>query len=203
MVCVFGIAGIDAMVTQQANASIYADIRKIPSKKVALLLGTAKYVAKGRKNYFYTYRIRAATALFKAGKVKSILVSGDNGTRYYDETTTMQKDLIRAGVPSKHIMLDRAGFRTFDSIVRAEEIFGVEDYIIISQRFHLERALFVAKNKGQKAIGFAAKDIQGTRAAYKMKLREYLARTRAFLDIHFSYVKPIFDQKKEKMAFGL
>jgi len=200
VVCVFAVAGINAMVAQQASASIYTDIRKLPFKKTALLLGTAKYIAKGQKNYFYTYRIRAAVALFKAGKVKDILVSGDNGTKYYDETTTMQKDLIHAGVPSRHIMLDNAGFRTFDSIARAKEVFGVEDYVIISQRFHLERALFIAKKKGQKAIGFAAKDIQGTKAAYRMKFREYLARTKAFLDIYLLSIKPMPDTKKEKIV---
>lgn len=198
VVCVFAVVVINAIVTQQASTSIYTDIRKLPSKKTALLLGTAKYIAKGKKNYFYTYRIRAAAALFKAGKVKDILVSGDNSTQYYDETTTMQKDLIRAGVPSKHIMLDNAGLRTFDSMARTKEVFGVEDYVIVSQRFHLERALFIAKKKGQKAIGFTAKDSEGTKAAYRMKLREYLARTKAFLDIYLLHTKPMPDTKKEK-----
>ena len=96
----------------------------------------------------------------------------------------MQKDLIDAGVPEKHIVVDNAGFRTFDSITRAKEVFKTEDYIIVSQKFHLERALFIARKKKQKAIGFAAKDIEGTKAAYKMRLREYLARTKAFLDIY-------------------
>ncbi len=179
-----GIISIDMTMTQQTSAFVYTDLRKLPSKKTALLLGTTKSIAKDKKNYFYIYRIRAAAALFKAGKVKTILVSGDNGSQHSNETAAMQKDLIDAGVPEKHIVVDNAGFRTFDSITRAKEVFKTEDYIIVSQKFHLERALFIARKKKQKAIGFAAKDIEGTKAAYKMRLREYLARTKAFLDIY-------------------
>ncbi|MEA1953881.1 MAG: ElyC/SanA/YdcF family protein [Campylobacterota bacterium] len=192
---------IDMYIVKQAKSRLYASVQKTPAKKVALLLGTAKYIAKGKKNYFYLYRIRAAVALFKAGKVKAIVVSGDNGTKYYDETTTMQKDLIKAGVPSRYISLDYAGFRTLDSVVRAEAIFDLKDYIIISQKFHLERALFIAKAKGQKVIGFMAKDIAGTKAAYRMKAREYLARTKAFLDVYILHTEPKFYGKKEKVNY--
>ncbi len=166
-----------------------------------MVLGTAKYRVGGGKNYFYTYRIRAAAALFKARKVKAIVVSGDSSTKHYDETNKMMKDLIKAGVPSKYISLDPLGVRTLDSIVRAEAIFDLKDYIIVSQRFHLERALFIAKTKGQKAIGFMAKDIPGTAAAYKMKAREYLARAKAFLDVYILHTKPKFDGKKEKVNY--
>jgi SanA protein len=83
-------------------------------------------------------------------------------------------------------------------VVRAEAIFDLKDYIIVSQKFHLERALFLAKAKGQKAIGFAAKDIPGTAAAYRMKAREYLARAKAFLDVYILHTTPQFDEKKRK-----
>lgn len=180
---------------------IYTNTKEIPPKKAALLLGTAKYVAKGRINYFYKYRIEAAVALWKSGKVKAIVVSGDNGTKYYDETTTMYKDLIKAGVPARYITKDYAGFRTLDSVLRAEAIFDLKDYIIISQKFHLERALFIARSKGQKAIGFMAKDLQGTRAALRMKAREYLARAKAFLDVYVLNTEPKFYGKKEKVHY--
>jgi len=192
---------LDRYISYTSDSSIYAEIKDLPQKKAALLLGTAKYVAKGKKNYFYVYRIRAAVALWKAGKVKAILVSGDNETKYYNETARMQKDLIRAGVPKEYISLDYAGFRTLDSIVRAEAIFDLEDYIIVSQQFHLERALFIAKAKGQKVIGFAAKDIAGTKAANKMIEREYLARIKAFLDVYILKTEPKFYGKKEKVNY--
>ncbi len=153
------------------ESSIYLDIKKVPSKKAALVLGTAKYIAKGKQNYFYTYRIKAAVKLWKAKKIDAIVVSGDKST-YYDEVTSMYKDLIKAGVPALNITRDFAGFRTFDSIVRAKEVFALDDYIIVSQKFHLKRALYIAHEKGQKAIGFAAKDIKGTKAAKKCKIEK-------------------------------
>ena len=192
---------LDRYISYTSDRSIYTEIKELPQKKAALLLGTAKYVAKGKKNYFYVYRIRAAVALWKAGKVKAIVVSGDNETKYYNETARMQKDLIKAGVPKKYIALDYAGFRTLDSVVRAEAVFDLEDYIIVSQKFHLERALFIAKAKGQKVIGFAAKDIAGTKAANKMMAREYLARIKAFLDVYLLHTEPKFYGKKEKVNY--
>ncbi|MCD6211727.1 MAG: YdcF family protein [Sulfurovum sp.] len=192
---------LDRYISYTSDRSIYTEIKELPQKKAALLLGTAKYVAKGKKNYFYVYRIRAAVALWKAGKVKAIVVSGDNETKYYNETARMQKDLIKAGVPKKYIALDYAGFRTLDSVVRAEAVFDLEDYIIVSQKFHLERALFIAKAKGQKVIGFAAKDIAGTKAANKMIAREFLARVKAFLDVYILGTEPKFYGKKEKVNY--
>jgi len=201
LLTVTGLIGIDMYIANQAAPNLYNDIKKIPSKKAALVLGTAKYMIGGGKNYFYTYRIRAAVNLFKEGKVKAIVVSGDNSTKYYNETSKMQKDLIKAGIPSRYITLDPLGVRTLDSVVRAEAIFDLKDYIIVSQKFHLERALFIAKAKGQKVIGFMAKDIPGTKAAYRMKAREYLARAKAFLDVYILQTTPKFDGKKEKVNY--
>ena len=201
IVIIVALIFIDIYISKQAEPDIYSTIKNVPAKKAALVLGTAKYIAKGKKNYFYMYRIRAAAQLFKSGKVKAIVVSGDNSTKYYDETTRMQKDLIKAGIPSRYITLDYAGFRTLDSVVRAEAIFDLKDYIIVSQKFHLERALFIAKTKGQKVIGFMAKDIPGTAAAYRMKAREYLARAKAFLDVYILYTEPKFYGKKEKVNY--
>jgi len=192
---------INYTVRSTTKELIYTSAKKIPSKRAALLLGTAKYIANGRKNYFYVYRIRAAIALWKTHKIKAIIVSGDNGTKYYDESTAMYEDLIKAGIPARYIIRDYAGFRTLDSVVRAEAIFDLKDYIIISQRFHLERALFIARAKGQNAIGFIAKDLPHTDAALRMKLREYLARTKAFLDLYVLGTDPKFYGKKEKVRY--
>ena len=192
---------LDKYMDYAAQERIYTNIEKVPHKKAALLLGTAKYVARGKKNYFYVYRIRAAAALWKAGKVDAIVVSGDNATQYYNEIRRMENDLVKAGVPKKYIAADHAGFRTLDSIVRAEAVFDLKDYIIISQKFHLERALFIAKAKGQDVIGFAAKDKEGTKAARKMAYREYLARVKAFLDVYILQTEPRFYGKKVKVNY--
>ena len=188
-------------ISKDASAYIYSDVSKIPPKKALLLLGTSKYVKKGHINYFYKYRIESAVRLFKSGKVKAIVVSGDNGGKYYDEPTTMHNDLVAHGIPSKYITLDYAGFRTLDSIVRAEAIFDLHDYIIVSQRFHLERAIYIAHAKGQKVIGYVAKDFKNTVWAKRMQHRELLARAKAFLDLHVLGKEPKFYGKKEHVTY--
>ena len=201
VITVIGLIAINISIARQSAPHLYNDIKKVPAKKAALVLGTSKYMIGGGKNYFYTYRIRAVAELFRAGKVKAIVVSGDNSTKYYNETSKMKKDLVKAGVPSRYITLDPLGVRTLDSVVRAEAIFDLKDYIIVSQKFHLERALFIAKAKGQKVIGFIAKDIPGTMTAYRMKAREYLAGAKAFLDVYILHTTPKFDGKKEKVNY--
>ncbi|RUM75694.1 MAG: vancomycin resistance protein [Sulfurovum sp.] len=185
---------------KEASTLIYSDIEKVPSKKAVLVLGTSKYLRGGQTNYFYTYRIDATVKLFKAGKVKAIVVSGDNGKENYDEPTTMRDDLVARGIPSRYITIDYAGFRTLDSIVRAEAIFDLKDYIIVSQKFHLERAIYLAHAKGQKVIGFVAKDFKNTVWAKRMEHRELLARAKAVLDIYMG-VEPKFYGKKVKVIY--
>jgi len=188
-------------ITKESAQFIYSDINKIPNKKALLLLGTAKYLSGNRINYFYKYRIDATVRLFEAGKVKAIIVSGDNGNEYYDEPTTMHDDLVARGVPSQYISIDYAGFRTLDSIVRAKAIFDLDDYIIVSQQFHLERAIYIAHAKGQKVIGFVAKDFKNTIWAKRMEHRELLARFKAFLDIYILGTEPKFYGEKVKVNY--
>jgi len=175
-----------------AKPYLYTNVEKIPPKRVALVLGCSKYLGGHRLNYFYKYRIESAVKLFKRGKVKAIVVSGDNGNKAYDEPTQMRDDLVKSGIPSRYIQLDYAGFRTLDSIVRAKAIFDLEDYIIVSQRFHLERAIYIAHVKGQKVLGFVAKDFEGTVWNKRMRRRELLARAKAWLDVQVLGVEPKF-----------
>lgn len=178
------------MVSYQAKGKIYTSASKIPKNKVGLLLGTAKFLSNGNINLYYTYRINAAVALYKANKIEYILVSGDNGRKTYDEPTTFKEDLIAKGIPEDKIFLDYAGFRTLDSVIRAKEIFGQDSITIISQEFHNERAIYLAKHNNIKAIAFNAKDVQG-RYGLKVQLREYLARAKASIDVLFN-VSPKF-----------
>ena len=99
----------------------------------------------GNNNLYFDYRILAAVELYKAGKIKYILISGDNRKKDYNEPEEMKKALIQKGVPAKFIYLDYAGFRTLDSVVRAKEVFGQNQLTIISQRFHNERAIYLAE----------------------------------------------------------
>ena len=185
---------------KEASALIYHDINKIPAKKAALVLGTSKYLRGGQINYYYKYRIDSAVKLFNTGKVRAIVVSGDNGSKNYDEPTTMHDDLVARGIPSRYITIDYAGFRTLDSVVRAKVIFSLEDYIIVSQQFHLERAIYLAHAKGQTVTGFVAKDFKNTIRAKRMQHRELLARAKAFIDVHMG-VEPKFYGKKVEVQY--
>ena len=164
---------------------IFDDVSTISKNKVGLILGTGKYTADGNVNLFFKYRIDAAVKLFKAGKIKYILVSGDNSQKDYNEPSDFKNDLIKEGIPEDKIFLDYAGFRTLDSVVRAKEIFGQTSITIISQKFHNQRAIYIANHFDINAVGFNAKD------AYTSHFREYLARPKASLDLIFN-VQPKF-----------
>jgi SanA protein len=160
---------------------LYNDTQAIPFNKVGLLLGTGKFLQNGTVNPYYLYRIQAATALYKAGKIKYIVVSGDNSRNNYNEPALMRTDLIQQGIDSTHIYADYAGFRTFDSVVRLKEIFGQSSATIISQPFHNERAVYIASREGMATIGFNARDVD-VRSGLRTQIREKLARTKVFVD---------------------
>ena len=177
-------------VESKTDNLVYSDVQKIPHRKVGLLLGTSKLLVNGWENLYFKYRIDAATSLFKAGKIDFILISGDNGTKEYNEPEDMRQALIENGIPSDRIFLDYAGFRTFDSIFRADKIFGQKKFTIISQDFHTRRAIYIARHLGLDAIGFNAQDVSRN-FGFKTQLREKFARTNMFLDFIFS-AKPKF-----------
>jgi len=133
------ILSTDYYVKSSVQNKLYKNIKDIPYNKVGLVLGTVKTLSNGNINRYYQYRINAAAALFKAGKIKFVLVSGDNSRAEYDEPTDMKEDLIKKGVPENRIFSDYAGFRTLDSVVRSKAIFGQQNITIISQKFHNER----------------------------------------------------------------
>ncbi len=172
----------NATIHLSTKGKTYDKIEDIPTNKVGIVLGTAKMLVEGGSNPYYAHRINAAIALYKAGKIRFILVSGDNGSIYYNEPNTIKKDLIKGGIPAKKIFLDYAGFRTLDSMVRAKYIFGLENVTVISQEFHNERAIYLAEKKRLNAIGFNAKGLSG-KEAIKIQIREYFARVKVFIDL--------------------
>ncbi|EDP98526.1 putative transport-related membrane protein [Kordia algicida OT-1] len=182
LVFIIGIIACNTYVELISNGKTFNKVAEIPSNKVGLLLGTGKYLKNGKVNLFYSYRINATVKLYKSGKIKYILVSGDNGSKTYDEPTTFKEDLIAAGIPENKIILDYAGFRTLDSVVRSKEIFQQENITIISQQFHNERAIAIANAKGINAVGFNAKNVGG-RSGFKIKVREVLARVAMCIDL--------------------
>ncbi len=168
-------------ISWMAAPRCFADADAVPRRKVGVVLGTSKYVAPGRENHHYRNRMDAAAKLFKAGRVEYLIVSGDQ-SKNYDEPATMRDDLVRRGVPLDRIYLDRSGVRTLDSIVRAGEIYGQREFTVISQRFHNERAIFIASRRGLDVVGYDAPDVgfvHGVRAS----IRERFARLIAVLDV--------------------
>lgn len=180
---------INHSVNKSADGKIYTDINKIPSKEVAVVLGTSRWLTNGYENNYFTYRINAAANLYLQGKVKKILVSGDNGQTSYNEPYEMFDALVDKGVNPNDIVLDYAGFRTFDSMVRANKVFGLNNFIVVSQDWHCERAIYIGQAKNITMIGFAAKD---PNISTKTQLREYPARVSAFLDCYIMKTNPKF-----------
>ncbi len=198
MVIIFflGLFLCNAIIDSNAEGKTYSNLEEIPQNRVGLVLGTSKRIRSGHPNPYYSFRIEATVKLYEAGKIDYILVSGDNGSIYYNEPNTIKKDLMQYGIPKEKIYLDYAGFRTLDSMVRAKEIFGLNQVTIISQKFHNERAIYLAETKGLKAIGFNATDISGSEG-YKVQLREYFARVKVFLDLLMNTQPRFYGEKVE------
>jgi len=174
----------------------YWNLQEIPKNKVGLVLGTSNRLVGGGSNPYYTNRIKATMELYKAGKIDYVLVSGDNGTQYYNEPTVFKKDLVLGGIPGEKIFLDYAGFRTLDSMVRAKVIFGLDSVTVISQKFHNQRAIYIAEQKGLYAIGYNAEDLS-IKHGLKIQIREYFARVKVFIDLVLNTQPKFFGDKIE------
>mgnify|MGYP001827927377 len=179
-----------------ARGKTFTDPALTPKNKVGLVLGTSRMLVEGGINPYYQHRIDAAITLYKAGKIEYILVSGDNGSIYYNEPTTIKKDLVKGGIPQEKIFLDYAGFRTLDSMVRAKFIFGLDSVTVISQQFHNERAIYLARKKGLNAIGYNARGISG-KQGIKVQFREYFARVKVFIDLLLNTQPRFYGEKIE------
>ncbi|MGC8823372.1 MAG: SanA/YdcF family protein [Bacteroidales bacterium] len=161
---------------------IYDNLHRVPANKVAIVLGTSKYTKDKAPNPYFYKRIAAAEMLYRAGKVRYLIVSGDNRHRSYNEPMMMKRELNRRGIPDSVIFLDYAGLRTFDSVIRGYRIFGQRSYIIVSQRFQIERAVYIAHQFGIGAIGFEADDVDEP-PHILMLIREHFARILMYWDI--------------------
>ena len=159
-----------------AEAFASSDVAKVPAADVALVLGTAPIGPEGGPNRYFVYRLDAAAALWKAGKVKYFIVSGSG-----DEPAAMRAGLIERGVPPQAIYRDDAGYRTWDSVLRARDVYGQKRMVIVSQRFHLDRALFIARQQGLDAWGLEARDVDTPYSIFT-ELRRYPSALRAYYD---------------------
>lgn len=169
-------------VRHTAKAFIYQNIDSIPQNKAGLLLGTSKLLRSGLPNQYFQNRIQATVDLYKAGKIEVVVISGDNSRKGYNEPEDMKSELMLRGIPEDKIYLDYAGFRTLDSVVRMEKIFEQKSFTIISQKFHNQRAIYIAYAKGLQAVGYNAEDVNAY-SGFKTQLREKFARVKLFLDL--------------------
>jgi SanA protein len=206
----FGLAGICLMVlagammawanhvaVEAGEGRLFDEAAEVPEMPVALVFGCNRLVG-DRPNLYFKYRIEAAVALWEAGKVRCFLVSGDNHVKGYNEPEDMKTALVEAGVPAEKVACDYAGLRTLDSVVRAKEIFGVDRVIFVSQRFHNERAVYLADANGLTARGLNARDVSGA-AGRKTNYREWLARVKMWLDVKVLGTEPRFLGRQEKL----
>lgn len=178
---------------------LYTDATKLPDeaeKRVALVLGCSEKI-NGRPNLYFKYRITAAYELWEAGKVRGLIVSGDNSRDDYNEPEDMKRALVELGVPADKIVCDYAGLRTMDSVVRVDQIFGVKRIILVSQKFHNERAAYIAQCRDIDVLGLNAQDVKGR----EMSRREYLARIRMYVDEIILKTKSKHLGDKETLTF--
>ena len=188
---VMGILLCNLAVTSSVASKLYNDLNGIPENRVGLVLGTSKYLRDGSENLFFTYRLEAAAELYLMAKIDHIIVSGDNRMENYNEPREMKRVLVKLGVPAEKVHFDFAGFRTLDSVIRCKEVFGQNKFTIISQQFHNERALFIARKRGIDAIAFNAQDV-GLQAGLKTNMREILARVKVVFDLYIFNTQPKF-----------
>lgn len=184
----------DFTIDSETEDQVTSNLNYLPAEKTGLLLGTSRTLSNGNPNPYFFNRIKAASDLYHSGKIKNIIASGDNSQENYNEPEDMKNELIKLGIPAEKIYEDFAGFRTLDSVVRAKEIFGQQSIIIISQRFHNERAVYLAQKKGIEAFGYNAEDVSKD-AGVKTNIREYFARVKVFWDFMFG-VEPKFGGQK-------
>jgi len=181
----------NAIVKRSAKHLLYDDVQEIPYRKVGLVLGTSPLAKSGRENLYYRYRLQAVADLYFAGKISYILISGDNHIKGYNEPEWMRDELVELGIPSSVIYLDYAGFRTYDSMIRAKKVFDLSSVTVISQYWHNERAVYIANRTGLDAIAYNAKDLRTKRNYLKNHSRELLAKVKVVLDFAF-HKKPRF-----------
>ncbi|MBP5584724.1 MAG: YdcF family protein [Lentisphaeria bacterium] len=193
VLCALILFAADRRVEHYAAGRVYSDVEDVPAREYGLVPGTSRLVHGKHLNTYFSTRIRAALELYRAGKIRKIIVSGDNGRTDYNETGDMARELITQGVAPEDVLSDYAGFRTLDSVVRARNLFGASEITVITQRFHCERAIYLAARHGIDAVGFEADEVAPRSVRIRLTVREAFARVLAVLDAEVLKTKPHFE----------
>jgi SanA protein len=178
----FIIIASNLVIVLVSNKYLYGDIHDLQAGKTAVVLGTSRYVKGGAPNPWFHYRMSAAAELYHSGKIEYLILSGDNRSRFYNEPEQMRRELRKFDIPDNAMYLDYAGLRTLDSMVRSKEIFGQDTIIVVSQKFHNQRAVFLARLHGIHATAYNAKS-PDARQGIRTHTREVFARVKVFIDI--------------------
>ena len=187
VVCLALMLICNQVVVNNAEGKVFSEIESIKYNKVGLLLGTTPQARITKvKNYFFIYRLDAAEQLYRARKIEKILISGDeHSLDGINEPECMRDSLVARGIPAEDIYLDGKGYRTINSVINANKVFGLKSFTIISQEFHNERALYQAEHLGldvENLQAFNAK-MPTSRRAYLTSIREYFSRVKMFIDL--------------------
>ena len=177
--------------------SIFFEKYNVTARDLEAYLSEALSRGGDYADLFFEYRIKMAGTLYQAGKVKHLIVSGDNRTRFYNEPLEMKKALVKVGVPDSVITLDYAGLRTLDTIVRCKEVFGQTTITIVTQPFHCYRALFISESYDMNAVAVMAQEPILESNVY---FREYFARAKAVLDLYILKTAPTHLGEKEHLS---
>jgi len=178
---IFAILGIEAIFQRQTAEHIYTNMSNVPPAKTVIILGASVH-ADGKLSPILQDRVDTAIRLYKNNKVNNFLVTGDHRSDDYNEVAAMVGYLEENGIEKSLIISDHAGLDTYDSMYRAGKLFEVENAIVVTQKFHLPRTLFIAKNLGLNYKGFAA-DQRAYQTEYRLKQREKLANLKALWEV--------------------
>lgn len=176
---------------------LYTSSALLPKNDVGIVLGTSSYTSQGAPNPQFQGRVLAAIELYKAGKIKHIIVSGANPDSTYNEPRRMWQELTKAGIPAKDITMDFAGLRTLDSMARAQRVFGLQRVTVITQRYHAYRAVFLGKKFGIRVAAYVAPFGVGRDYGRRNPAREIFARAWAVLDVVVLRTQPKFLGRRE------
>lgn len=187
-------------VIMSTSHRVFSELENVPSTETALVLGTSKKFANGEPNAYFEHRMDAAATLFKEGIIQHLLLSGDNRTPYYNEPADMQAALEERGIPESAFSSDKAGLRTLDSVVRSNEVFGSEEILVVTQRFHAYRAVFIGQHYGINTYAYTAKSLPIHDSA-NLLFREFLARPMAVIDLYILQKEPSEMGKEDLLEF--
>ena len=182
-------AGCNLWIALRAQGRVFTTIGEVPVNDLGLVLGTSARGREGGENPFFAGRMAAAAELYRAGKVRHLVLSGDDRREGNDEPRDMRAAVGRLGVPEEATTLDAGGFRTIDSMARAKQLFGLTRITIITDDFHAERAILLARHFGIDACAYTSAPVPFPRSK-KTRTREIGARLAALLDLYLLRTKP-------------